>query len=224
MNLEEIDQIARMETASGVTLSGTYDTPQDYIDALNADRECISYDADTNTAVITSLADFAEMVKPASKGLGAFDKLDAGQGENTLFGYNDGEGAHFDAVLSDILSDIGSTYAADYTEDLQKTDGEENIVSTRLAMYSPLYYLLHSDEDTGEAESTAAKYWRIRTGAWQSDTSITTEINLALALKTSDTVESVDFETVWGMKHTEAERTGNHVENFIAWVNACVSI
>ena len=119
---------------------------------------------------------------------------------------------------------IGSTYAADYTEDLQKTDGEENIVSTRLAMYSPLYYLLHSDEDTGEAESTAAKYWRIRTGAWQSDTSITTEINLALALKTSDTVESVDFETVWGMKHTEAERTGNHVENFIAWVNACVSI
>lgn len=109
------------------------------------------YDADTNTAVITSLGDFAEMVKPASKGLGAFDELDAGQGENTLFGYNDGEGAHFDEVLGSILSDIGSEYAADYTEDLQKTDGEENSVSTRLAMYSPLYYLLDSDDDTEEA-------------------------------------------------------------------------
>ena len=32
----------------------------------------------------------------------------------------------------------------------------------------------------------------------------------------------VDFDTVLGQGHTEAERTGNSTENFIAWVNECM--
>ena len=49
--------------------------------------------------------------KSVSKGIGAFDQLDAGQGENELFGYGDGNGAHFDTVLADILVKVDNSYA-----------------------------------------------------------------------------------------------------------------
>lgn len=64
-----------------------------------------------------------------------------------------------------------------------------------------------------------ASYWRIRTGINQSDTALSTEINLVLALGAYGA--DVDFETVWGQAHVEAERTGDSTTNFIAWVVEC---
>ena len=221
VSFEDIDDITRNETTSGVSLSGTYETAQDYIDALNAEREWVHYDAATNTASITSIEDFVLACKSASKNLGAFDQLDGGQGENTLFGYGDGNGAHFDAALADILNALGSEYAADYAEDLAKQDSAGNTVDYRVRMYTPLYYLLESSE--GYQESTVAKYWRIRTGIAQGDCALSTEMNLALALENDERVESVDFETIWGAGHTQAERSGNSTDNFIAWVNTCLA-
>ena len=61
-------------------------------------------------------------------------------------------------------------------------------------MYNPLYYL--SGYYDGYQKSTVADYWRIRTGIAQSDTSLTTEVNLALALKNYGV--DVDFATIWG--------------------------
>ena len=88
-------------------------------------------------------------------------------------------------------------------------------------MYTPLYYLLESSE--GYQTSTVAKYWRIRTGIEQSDCALSTEMNLALALQNYSDVDSVDFETIWGAGHTQAERSGNSTDNFIEWVNECMS-
>lgn len=217
---EEIDDIARMETSNGITISGTYETAGDYIDALNADGTWVVYDAGTNTATVTSVGDFVKAFKSVSKNLGAFDQLDAGQGENVLFGYGDENGAHFDTVLADILNELENSYASDFEEDLQKTDAAGYTALQRLNMYTPLYYLLESEE--GYRTSTPARYWRIRTGIAQSDTSLTTEVNLALALQNYDGVQSVDFATVWGQQHVKAERTGNSTDNFITWVNDCM--
>ena len=75
-------------------------------------------------------------------------------------------------------------------------------------MYNPLYYL--SGYYDGYQKSAVADYWRIRTGIAQSDTSLTTELNLALALKN------------YGEGHTMAESTGDSVTNFIEWVNKCL--
>ena len=216
-----IDDISRTETTAGVTISGTYETVQDYIDALNANGTWVIYDEETNTATITSVADFTAAVKVVSKELGAFDQLDGGQGENTLFGYADGEGAHFDAALADILEEIGSEYADDYAEDFTKTDSVGNTVDVRLNMYSPMYYL-RSDAE-GYQTSSVAQYFRINTGLWQSDTAVNTEVNLALALENYSDDIDVDFTTVWGLQHTEAERTGDSTENFIEWVNECLA-
>ncbi len=43
-----------------------------------------------------------------------------------------------------------------------------------------------------------------------------------LALENCSSVEEVDFETVWGEGHTQAERSGSSGENFIEWVNECM--
>lgn len=79
-DITERDDIQRNITESGLTLSGSYETAQDYIDALNAENEWVTYDSVTNTATITSVADFVKALKNASKNVGAFDDLDAIQG------------------------------------------------------------------------------------------------------------------------------------------------
>lgn len=219
-SFEDKDNITRNGSSNGITISGTYNTAQEYIDALNANGQWVTYDASTNKASITSIKDFVKAFKSASKNLGAFDQLDAGQGENTLFGYGDGNGAHFDSYLSSILKGIGSEYASNYQTDLAKTDSAGNTVDVRLKMYTPLYYLLESSE--GYNTSKVAQYWRIRTGIAQGDCALSTEMNLALALENYSAVKSVDFETVWGAGHTMAERTGNSTEKYIKWVNECM--
>ena len=217
-NAEANDNISRGgSSSSSISLSGTYETAQDYIDALNANGTWVTYDAETNTATITSIADFAAAVKTASKSLGAFDQLDEGQGENTLFGYADGNGAHFDSIMAELLKTEGSEYADAYSEDLTTEDAEGNTVDFRLNMYSPLYYLMESSE--GYQSSNVAKYFRVNTGIFQSDTAVTTEANLVQALKNYGA--DVDYSFVWGLGHTTAERTGDSTTNFISWVNEC---
>ena len=212
-----MDGVDRNLSTGGVTISGTYETAQDYIDALNADGTWVNYDSATNTAAITSIADFTNACKRASKGIGAFDALDESQAENTLFGYGDGTTSHFDATLAELLKD-DETYGAAFTEAMEKTDSEGKTVTERGNMYNPLYYL--SGYYDGYQKSTVADYWRIRTGIAQSDTSLTTEVNLALALKNYGV--DVDFATIWGEGHTMAESTGDSVTNFIEWVNKCL--
>ena len=217
---ESEDGISRTSTSSGISLAGSYDTVADYIDALNADGEWVSYDEASNTATITSVKAFCVALKQASKSLGAFDQYDRGQGENTLFGEN-GEARHFDATLAQILDDQGSEYAADYADDLAIADSLGTDVATRLNMYTPLYYLLASQG--GYGQSTPAKHWRIRTGITQGDTALTCELNLALAAQAHPDVTSVDFATVWGQGHTQAERTGSASDNFVSWVAQCMA-
>ena len=212
-----MDGVDRNLATGGVTLSGTYETAQDYIDALNADGTWVNYDSAANTATITSIADFTNACKRASKGIGAFDALDESQAENTLFGYGDGTTSHFDATLAELLKD-DETYGAAFAEAMEKTDSEGKTVTERGNMYNPLYYL--SGYYDGYQKSTVADHWRIRTGIAQSDTSLTTEVNLALALKNYGA--DVDFATIWGEGHTMAESTGDSTTNFIEWVNKCL--
>ena len=212
------DNINRNEIFGGITLSESYETAQDYIDALNAEKEWVVYDSGTNTVSITSVADFVQALKQASKNVGAFDDLNGTQGENILFGYGDGAGAHFDAVMAELLKD-SEEYGEAYTGDLEKTDGFGTSVTDRVNMYNPMYYL--EDYYEGYQSSNVADYWRIRTGINQGDTALTTEVNLALALENYGA--DVDFATVWGQGHVEAERTGDSTTNFIQWVNGCLN-
>ncbi|MFT8342023.1 MAG: subtype A tannase [Clostridium beijerinckii] len=206
--------------------SKTYQTAQDYIDSLNTDEKWITYDAKTNTAKITSIEAFVKHCKNATKPVGAFDSVDLSRGENNLFANGQSQTSHFDSVEANLLSknasnyskysDWNSSYVTAFADDLKKTDSIGSNMETRVNMYNPMYYLTNKN-------STVAKYWRIRTGINQSDTALTIEENLKLALQNYDDVKSVDFATVWGQPHTTAERTGNSTDNFISWVNDCLS-
>lgn len=205
---------AQKEAAEPVT----YETVQDYIDGLNEDGLWVVYDSVSNTASVTSVEDFIKNCKQASKNVGAFDDLEKIQGENVLFGYGDGAGAHFDPVMAELLKE-NETYGAAYASDLEREDFVGNTVKTRVDMYNPMYYL--SSYYEGYQTSKVAEYWRIRTGITQGDTALATEMNLTLALENYG--RQVDFETVWETGHTMAERTGTSTGNFIEWVNACLS-
>ncbi|MBQ7574273.1 MAG: copper amine oxidase N-terminal domain-containing protein [Clostridia bacterium] len=219
--IEAVDGISRNTNNTQTTQEDkTYQTAEEYIADLNGDSAWIVYDKNTNTAKITSIEAFVKACKNASKSVGAFDDLNASQGENTLFGYGDGKGAHFDPIMAKLLE--GTDYADSYNSDLLKTDALGNSVAYRLNMYTPMYYI--DDMYDGYKTSDVAKYFRIRTGINQGDTALSTEINLALAL--SKYGSDVDFEMVWGQGHTKAER-GDQTENssdknFIEWVNACM--
>ncbi|MCE2603716.1 hypothetical protein LH384_32010, partial [Pseudomonas aeruginosa] len=158
--------------------------------------------------------------------MGAFDDTNRSQAENKLFGNDDNDALHFDSQLANLLEknqnkyenfdDWESSIVEDYKNDLGEVDKLGTDLQTRQNMYNPMYDL--SSYYKGENTSTVAPYWRIRSGIEQNDTALTTETNLALALKQNESVKDVDFETVWGQGHTSAERSGNSSENFIKWI------
>lgn len=212
----------------GSSSSGkTYKTVQAYIKSLNKNGKWITYNAKTNTATITSMKAFVKHCKTVSKDVGAFDGLTRQQTENQLFATSGSSANHFDSTMASLLKTNSSkysklknykSYTAAYQKDLKKTDAWGSTIQHRLNMYNPMYFL--NSTYSGYNTSKVAKYWRIRTGIDQSDTALTVETNLALALKQNKQVSSVNFATVWGQGHTEAERTGNYQTNFIKWVNS----
>lgn len=207
----------------------TYETPEAYIDSLNQDETWVTYDADTNTVSVSSVAAFARTVKNATKSVAAFDDLSRSQAENYVFGDGNADALHFDAALTELLvehqtdyeayADFDGAYVTAYQEYRDSVDalGKDSIY--RQNMYNPMYYLVDFYE--GADSSTVAKHWRVHSGIAQGDTALTVEMNLALALEQCDDVSDVDFEMVWGQGHTMAERTGNGETNFIAWVQGC---
>ena len=204
----------------------TYETVDAYIAALNEGEEWVTYDAATNTAHIASLGAFARQCKTPSKDVGAFDALDCSQAENALFGNDDSDSLHFDATMVQLLGDNEERYAAlenwdssypeSYREDYEdKVDSLGKSSQARQDIYNPMYFLCEG------ASSTPASHWRIRTGITQGDTALTTEVDLALALKAKLGADAVDFATIWGQGHTTAELQGDSTDNFITWVNSC---
>lgn len=217
----------------GSTESVTYETAQAYIDRLNAEAQWVTYDAATNTAKISSLADFAKYVKTASKSVPAFDALDRSLAENAVFGVADANELHFDQLVARLLknnqakyeslTDWNSQYVTDFESDLAKTDSLGKTIAERQDLYNPMFYL--TSAYSGYQTSKLAPHWRIRSGLSQGDTALTVETNLALALENqaNGAVKSVDFATVWGQGNTTAERTGHASANFIQWVQEIVA-
>ena len=227
----QMDTNGQMPESNAQTDNTTYNNAKEYIDSLNKNQQWITYNQDTNTVNITSIEAFITQYKNPTKDVGAFDDLEKTQAENSLFGTKDEDQLHFDNHMADILEenddkyssleDYNSKYKDEYKNDLTKTDTLNNTIQTRQNMYNPMYYLC--DYYEGAGSSKVAKYWRINSGIQQSDTALTTETNLALALNQTNGVESVEFNTVWNQGHTQAERNGTSTQNFIDWINTCLN-
>jgi len=215
-------------TDDGYYQSGTY---YEYI--IEVINDAITrYNKYNNASVSTydtgdegALASFANSYKKTTKGIAAFDAYDGvsrTSAANQLFD-PDGEWAHYDKYLRDIVAVYVPTYTSAFDEDLALVDKYGNNLETRLAMYTPLYYLINNSSyysGGGSASSTVATHWRIRSGIEQGDTSLCTEVNLALGLLKSG-ITDVDFATIWDQGHTQAEDSGSGSSNFIEWVEKC---
>ncbi len=237
-------------SGGGISVSAvSYDSISDYLLSIDenygSDGAWIVYDSDNDWYSISSIEDFVLYgSKEASKDVGAFDDLNRSQAENYVFGTGSNGAAHFDSVMAELMSansteyaeadssvsesDIAS-YAEEYTDDYESYTSDALLgydSQYRQNMYNPMYYLC--GEYDGYETSTAADHWRISTGITQSDTSVTVETNLYLALleNISDgNVKDVDFAMHWAQGHTEAERAGaDNDECFIAWVVECVEV
>lgn len=226
-------------SSSGMTLS---EYLADLDENYGTDDAWITYDDDEDWYSIRSIEDFVlSGSKSASKSVGAFDDLSYSQAENAVFGSGSDASKHFDSVMAGLMSDNAAEYAAadsSVSEDdvLEYAEAYETDYSTytdslgfssqyRQNMYNPMYYVCEDYE--GYGSSSVAPHWRINTGITQSDTSITVETNLYLALQeaiSDGTVEDVDFSMLWAQGHTTAERAGaDSDECFIEWVNECLS-
>lgn len=208
---------------------GDYKTAEEYIASLNSEEEWVTYDAETNTAKISSLEAFAKYCKAAAKPVGAYDDLNRTTPENDLFGTESAESLHFDATMSFLLSEYSFDYgrldnwddsiAAAYGADVETKDSLGNSIGTRQSMYNALYYLSPYYEGAKTADS--AKYWRINASVGRADTPVSPEINLYLALKDAEGVKDVQFTEVWGTDEGMCEESGSAVQNFILWVQEC---
>lgn len=217
------------ETGATQVQSVVYNSASDYVSALNSDDRWLTYNQRRNTVRISGLRDFVTHLKAPSKKVCAFDAIDRSTTTNQLFGTKDNGTLHFSQMISDSItanvdaysaaSGWDAAYATDWTDDLQKTDDQSSDVATRMNMFNPLYTLSGAYEGFGSCG--VAPHWRINSGIFQTDTSLCTEANLALALQHYDGVKDVAFTPVWGQGHVLAEVSGTAEENLLAWVDSC---
>lgn len=216
---------------SGMTKvqSVIYSAVTDYVNDLNSDTWWLTYNQRRATVQIASLGEFVRHLKKAAKGVGAFDSPERSTIQNQLFGVDDVGSLHFSQMMSNQIVRGRESYAAgdgwsdeyvqDWTGDLTEHDALDVDMGTRMNMFNPLYFLNGSYQGFGTA--TVAPYWRINSGLFQTDTSLCTEANLALALKQYEGVKSVSFTPVWGQGHVLAEVSGTPENNFVEWIVDC---
>ncbi|PRY16780.1 carboxylesterase family protein [Kineococcus rhizosphaerae] len=196
-------------------------TPVEFVAALDGGAGWVTFDQASGQATVRDLGGFVRSQKPPTKDVGAFDGVDRGATENAVFGHGT-QNLHFARAAHDVVAAGEERYAqlqgwqagyaaSEYAADLEQTDSLGEDAAYRVDAYDPLHHLAD-----GRTDRSLAPHWRIRTGLTQGDTASTVELNLAAALRGRGA--SVDFATVWGVGHTEAEETGDHTENFVAWV------
>ena len=206
-----------------------YNSVEEYVSSLNEDSRWFTYNQSKGTVRISSLGDFVTHLKKPTKSVCAFDAIDRSSNANQLFGISDATSLHYSKMISELLTANQDSYAegegwdaayvTDWSNDLVRKDSLDDDMATRVKMFNPLYFLSGAYDGYGKA--SVAPHWRINSGVFQTDTSLCSETNLALALNHYDGVEDVAFTPVWGQGHVLAERTGTAQDNLIEWVLGC---
>ena len=123
---------------------------------------------------------------------GAFDNVDLSTGENNLFGDKTTDNRHFTKYMLEHTTVNGQM-------------ADKNIIK----MMNPMNYI-------GTKGTTSSKYWRIRHGAVDKDTSLA--IPAILALKLENLGKNVDFATPWATSHS-----GDYdLDELFTWIDSIV--
>lgn len=169
-------------------------------------RSWLSWDG--KNAHISSLDDYILRHCRRIKGCPAFDKLSMDSAENHVFGTSERSYAHFNPSLASFIMELQEQFpdeAARYGKDFAVESDPQ--MKNRVFLLNPMNFI--GTEESGNQ----AKFYRIRVGAVDSDTSFS--IAMALALKLKNVGYPVDYSLIWDQPHCEADIPGE----ILAWID-----
>ncbi|MBO6130129.1 MAG: hypothetical protein J6P79_14735, partial [Pseudobutyrivibrio sp.] len=165
--------------------------------------ECVN-----GNARVTDLDKYVLNHRRRMKPCPSFDILSGESGENKVFGNKNVNAIHFNEYIPKAIEELKDKYPEEYGKYFEKYSKDicdEGLV-TRKYLINPLNFI-----GTDEV-SKQAKYYRIRVGASDADTSLS--VSMTLACKLKEAGYPTDYELVWEQPHSEADYQGE----VIAWI------
>ena len=185
-----------MEYAKSFIIASANKAKAEGTDISGADY--LIYDAKDNSTIVD--IDWLKYNSAVGrmKAPGAFDARDNSTGENNLFGTQTVDNQHFTTIAS-IQGD--GTPMADFQT---------------IKMMNPLYYINPVNFNGFNYNQKTAKYWRIRYGEHDNNTSMA--VPLIVATRLQNYGYSVDFAMPWGVGHV-----GDYdLEELFHWIDSIV--
>ena len=159
-------------------------------------RNWLSWDGEK--AHIRSLEDYTLQHRRRQKPCTAFDALDMSSAENGEFGTPVRSVSHFSTDVLEAVSSLKNRFPEEVENALAQAVSDEDLAQ-KLLLMNPVLLL---DREDGEK----ARFFRIRTGASDADTSLM--VSAVLALKLQKCGYTTDYALVWDQPHCEADYPG----------------
>ncbi|MCC8099562.1 MAG: prolyl oligopeptidase family serine peptidase [Clostridiales bacterium] len=157
---------------------------------------------DGQQAAISDLDSYVLNHRRRMKPCTAFDTLNCDSGENKVYGSATQPTFHFDEAVAPAIAALEQQFPEEYERyyAAYATDVQDEALAQRKYLNNPMNYI-------GTAEACdQAKFYRIRVGASDADTSFS--IGMTLALKLANAGKPVDYALVWDQPHCEADYAG----------------
>ncbi len=176
-------------------LNGAYESRD-----AKAKRSWLEWDGEK--AQISDLDSYVLNHRRRLKSCPSFDTLENHSCENKVFGSKEEPCMHFNEAIAEIIAELKEDFPAEYEKyyvAYAKAEGDKEL-EKRVYLYNPLNYIGTTEK------SEKAKFYRVRVGASDADTSFT--VSMALALKLLEEGHPVDYQLVWDEPHCEADYPG----------------
>lgn len=165
-----------------------------------------------NVATIKDLDAYVLNHRRRMKPCTSFDVLTGDSGENKVFGDEGRNAMHFNVAIAKAIEELKDEFPNEYEKyypEYAKAIGDKEL-EQREYLINPLNFI-QTDE-----KSHQAKYYRIRIGASDADTSLS--VGMTLACKLAEAGYSVDYELVWDQPHSEADYEGEVID----WIKSII--
>ncbi len=157
---------------------------------------------DGTQATVSDLDNYVLNHRRRMKPCTAFDTLGCDSGENKVFGTSKQAAVHFDTADAGAIASMKEKFPEEYAKYYLPfaLETENAVLDRQKYLNNPMNYI------GTEEKADSAKYFRIRVGASDADTSFS--ISMALALKLANAGKPVDYALVWDQPHCEADYPG----------------
>ncbi len=157
---------------------------------------------DGEQAFISDLDTYVLNHRRRMKPCTSFDILSGKSGENEVYGTPEEASVHFSTAVADAIASLKEQFPAEYAKyyPAYVLATGDSALARQLYLNNPLNFI------GTEEESDQAKYYRVRVGASDADTSFM--IGMTLALELANAGKPVDYALVWDKPHCEADYPG----------------